>query len=67
MSKIYFDLSVDTDEVLDNVSDFEEEDFLLEVLENFESDNVTDALREYFGLRAERRASLPDFIDPTKL
>ena len=67
MSTIYFDLSVDTDEVLDNVSDFEEEDFLLEVLETFSIDNVTDALREYFGSRAARRESLPDFIDPTKL
>ena len=110
MSTIYFDLSVDTDEVLDNVSDFEEGDFLLEVLERFNTkninaalreyfedknervteflgcvgyfeeertlldllerfdcNNVNAALREYFGLRAERGASLPDFIDPTKL
>lgn len=58
MSTIYLDLPVATDE---------EEDLLLDVLENFESDNATDALREYFGLRAERRESIPDFIDPTKL
>lgn len=67
MSTIYLDLPVDTDEVLDNVCRIDEKDFLLDALENFESDNVTDALREYFGLRAERRASIPDFIDPTKL
>ena len=67
MSTIYFDLSVDTDEILDNVSDFEEEGFLLEVLERFNTKNINAALREHFGSRAERGASLPDFIDPTKL
>ena len=67
MSTIYVDLSVDTDEVIDNVSDFEEEDFLLEVLERFDRDNVNAALREHFGSRAERGESIPDFIDPTKL
>ena len=54
MSKIYFDLSVDTDEVLDNVSDFEEEDFLLEVLERFNTKNINAALREYFEDKNER-------------
>ena len=67
MSTIYLELPVDTDEVLDNVCRADEKDFLLDALENFESDNVTDALREYFGLRAERGESIPYFIDPTKL
>lgn len=44
---------MDTDEILDNVSASEEEDFLLDVLESFESDNVTDALREYFRSQKE--------------
>ena len=54
VSTIYFDLSVDTDEVLDNVSDFEEEDFLLEVLERFNTKNINAALREYFEDKNER-------------
>lgn len=35
VSTIYFDLSVDTDEILDNVSYSEEEYFLLDILERF--------------------------------
>lgn len=45
---------MDTDEVLDNVSDFEEEDFLLEVLERFNTKNINAALREYFEDKNER-------------
>lgn len=67
MSTVYLEVPVDTDEVLDNVCRADEEDFLFDALENFESDNVNAALREYFGSRAARRESLPDFIDPTKL
>ena len=48
MSTIYFDLSVDTDEILDNVCASEEEDFLLDVLERFDTKNINAALREYF-------------------
>ena len=58
---------MDTDEILDNVCASEEEDFLLDVLENFESDNVTDALREYFRSQKVRGAALPDFVDADKL
>ena len=67
MSTIYIYLPVDTDEFLDNVCRTDEKDFLLEAFENFDSNNVNAALREHFGSRAERGASLPDFIDPTKL
>ena len=67
MSRIYLELPVDTDEIIYGLHVSEEEDFLLYILKRFDSDNVTDALREYFGLRAERRESIPDFIDPTKL
>ena len=67
MSTIYLELPVDTDEVLEGVDRLDEEDFLLDALENFESDNVTDALREYFRSQKEWGAALPDFIDPTKL
>lgn len=67
MSTIYLELPVDTDEVLDNVCRPEEEDFLLDALENFESDNVTDALREFFRSQRERGAALPDFVDAEKL
>ena len=65
MSTIYFDLSVDTDEILDNVCASEEEDFLLDVLERFNPKNINAALREYFGLQT--RGKLPDFVDAEKL
>ena len=65
MSTIYFDLSVDTDEILDNVSASEEEDFLLDILERFTPKNINAALREYFGLQT--RDKLPDFVDAEKL
>jgi|GEM_PF-1554671 hypothetical protein len=67
MSTIYLELPVDTDEVLDNVCRADEEDFLLDALENFESDNVTAALREFFRSQRERGAALPDFVDAEKL
>lgn len=67
MSIIYLELPVDTDEVLDNVCRADEEDFLLDALENFESDNVTAALREFFRSQRERGAALPDFVDAEKL
>lgn len=54
MSTIYFDLSVDTDEILDNVRYSEEEDFLLDILERFNPKNVNAALREYFEDNNER-------------
>ena len=58
---------MDTDEFLDNVCRTDEKDFLLDALENFESDNVTDALREYFRSQKERGAALPDFVEAEKL
>ena len=58
---------MDTDEFLDNVCRADEEDFLLDALENFESDNVTAALREFFRSQRERGAALPDFVDAKKL
>lgn len=67
MSTIYLELPVDTDEVLDNVCRADEEDFLLDALENFESDNITAALREFFRSQRERGAALPDFVDAKKL
>lgn len=54
VSTIYFDLSVDTDEILDNVRYSEEEDFLLDILERFNPKNVNAALREYFEDNNER-------------
>ena len=54
VSTIYFDLSVDTDEILDNVSDSEEEYFLLDILERFNLKNINAALREYFEDKNER-------------
>ena len=59
VSTIYFDLSVDTDEILDNVSDSEEEYFLLDVLERFSTKNINAALREYFEDKNER---VTDFL-----
>lgn len=54
VSTIYFDLSVDTDEILDNVRDSEEEYFLLDVLERFNPKNINAALHEYFEDKNER-------------
>lgn len=54
MSTIYFDLSVDTDEILDSVSYSEEEYFLLDILERFNPKNINAALREYFEDKNER-------------
>lgn len=54
MSTIYLDLPVDTDEFLDNVCRTDEKDFLLEAFENFDSNNVNAALREYFEDKNER-------------
>ena len=67
MSTVYLEVPVDTDEVLDNVCRGDEEDFLLDALENFESDNITAALREFFRSQRERGAALPDFVDAKKL
>ena len=54
VSTIYFDLSVDTDEILDNVSYSEEEYFLLDILERLNPKNINAALREYFEDKNER-------------
>lgn len=54
VSTIYFDLSVDTDEILDNVRPYEEEDFFLDILERFNPKNINAALREYFEDKNER-------------
>lgn len=45
---------MDTDEILDNVSYSEEEDFLLDILERFNPKNINAALREYFEDKNER-------------
>ena len=60
-------ITLGAEDVLDCVGYSIEKDFLLVALEKFDRDNVNAALREYFGSRAERGASIPDFIDPTKL
>ena len=60
-------ITLDAKDVLDCIGYSIETDFLLVALERFDRDNVNAALREHFGSRAERGASLPDFIDPTKL
>lgn len=67
MSTIYLYLPVDTDEFLDNVCRADEKEFLFDALENFESDNVNAALREFFRSQRERGAALPDFVDAEKL
>ena len=55
----------DVEDVLDYVPSYEEESFLLEVLQRFDPHNVNAALREYFGLQP--RNKLPDFVDAEKL
>ena len=45
---------MDTDEILDNVSYSEEEYFLLDILERFNTENIHAALREYFEDKNER-------------
>ena len=56
---------MDIDEFLDNVPDYEQESFLLDVLENFNPNHINAALREYFGLQT--RDKFPDFVDADKL
>ena len=56
---------VDVEDVLDYVPEYEEESFLLEVLERFNPHNINAALREYFRFQA--RNKLPDFVDAEKL
>lgn len=55
----------DVEDALDYVPSYEEEYFLLEVLERFDPHNVNAALREYFRFQA--RNKLPDFVDAEKL
>ena len=55
----------DVEDALDYVPSYEEEYFLLEVLERFDPHNVNAALREYFRFQA--RNILPDFVDAEKL
>ena len=55
----------DVEDALDYVPSYEEEYFLLEVLERFDPHNVNAALREYFRFQA--RNKLPDFVDADKL
>lgn len=56
---------MDTDEFLDNVPDYEQESFLLDVLEKFNPNHINAALREYFGLQT--RDESPDSVDAEKL
>ena len=63
VSTIYFDLSVDTDEILDNVRASEEESFLLDVLERFNTKNINAALREYFEDGNERVTDYLGFVN----
>ena len=55
----------DVQDALDYVPEYEEQYFLLEVLERFDDHHVNSALREYFGLQS--RNKLPDFVDAEKL
>ena len=55
----------DVEDALDYVPEYEEEYFLLEVLERFNPNNINAALREYF--KFQRREKLPDFVDAEKL
>ena len=55
----------DVEDALDYVPEYEEQYFLLEVLERFDPHNVNAALREYFRFQA--RNKLPDFVDAEKL
>ena len=65
MSTIYLELPVDTENLIEGLRASEEEDFLLYVLNKFDSNSVNAALREYFGL--QKREYLPDFVDADKL
>lgn len=67
MCVINLTAAVHIDEITDSVDDYKEKEVLLRILENFDRNNVAAAIRNYFGSRAERGESIPDFIDPTKL
>lgn len=55
---------VDVEDVLDYVPEYEEEYFLLEVLERFNPNNIKAALREYFKGEDEyeRVTGVPDCV-----
>ena len=62
MSTIYLELPVDTDEIIDGLRVFEEENFLLDVLERFNPKNIKAALREHFKDEYERVARVSGYV-----
>ena len=54
---------MDTDEILDNVRPYEEEDFFLDILERFNPKNINAALREYFEDKNERVTEFLGCVD----
>lgn len=66
-TKISLITEVDVDDILDNLEYTEEEDFLLQVLEGLNSNNVNAAVRNYFGNQKEQGEGLPNFVDAEKL
>ena len=66
-TKISLITEVDVVDILDNLEYTEEEDFLLQVLEGLDSNNVNAAVRNYFGNKEEQGEGLPDFVNANKL
>lgn len=61
------DIPVEVEDILNEASICDTEEFLGEVLDYFSADDVEDALRAYFTQRLDENKPLPDFIDPSKL
>ena len=66
MCTIDLTATVHINEITDSVDDYKEKEVLLRILENFDRNNVTAALREYFRSQKEQGAALPDFVDAEK-
>lgn len=67
MNTISLITEVCVDDILDNLEYTEEEDFLLEVLDRFDINNVTAALRKHFALCKKEGLPIPDFIKKKEL
>ena len=61
------DIPVEVEDILNEASICNTEEFLEEVLDYFSAADVEDALRAHFKQMQHKNEPLPDFIDPSKL
>ena len=61
------DIPVEVEDILNEASICDTEEFLENVLEFFSAADIEEALREHFKQMQHKNEPLPDFIDPSKL